>query len=173
MSEQRYLSPRFLSLSKESKGRLKGTVLRPFDLPQGPQAQGPALLTQYKLHCASTPLFHQNLLPLDEVAFQAVLVMANGEQLQPIVVLDTKTVFEVGSQLFQLLLVAVETEREHQCRSLDHVGVDVEVGADFENGLEIALVHERVSGWRNDCTLSVIPLFCNGLMVFGWMMVAP
>nr|ACM91090.1 unknown [uncultured bacterium Rlip1] len=29
------------------------------------------------------------------------------------------------------------------------------------------------SGLRNDCTLSVIPLFCSGLMVLGWMMVAP
>ena len=141
MSEQRSLSLRLLSPAEASKGRLKGTVLR--------QAQQPAFLTQYKLHRASTPLFHQNLLPLDEVAFQAVFVMANGEQLQPVIVLDTETVFEVGSQLFQLLLVAVEAEGEHQCRSLDHVGVDVEVGADFENGLEIALVHERVVAGRD------------------------
>ena len=124
-----------------SKGRLKGTVLR--------QAQQPAFLAQYKLHRASTPLFHQNLLPLDEVAFQAVLVMSDGEQLQSVIVLDAETIFEVGSQSFQLLLVAVEAEGEHQCRSLDHVRVDVEVGADFENGLEIALVHERVVAGRD------------------------
>ena len=100
------------------------------------------LLTENKLHRTPTPLFHQNLLPFDEVAFQAVLVMADSEQLQAVVVLDAETVFEVGSQLFQLLFVAVETEREHQGRGLDHVGVDVQVGADGKDGLEVALVHE-------------------------------
>ena len=67
-------------------------------------------LTKHKLHRASTPLLHQNLLPFDKVAFQAVLVMANGEQLQAVVVLDAETFFETGPQLFQLLFVAVEAE---------------------------------------------------------------
>ena len=67
-------------------------------------------LTKHKLHRASTPLFHQNLLPLDEVAFQAVLVMADSEQLQAVIVLDAETFFEAGPQLFQLLFVAVEAE---------------------------------------------------------------
>ena len=38
--------------------------------------------------------------------------MSDGEQLQAVVVFDTETVFKVGSQLFQLLFVAVEAERE-------------------------------------------------------------
>ena len=106
-------------------------------------------LTKHKLHSASAPLLHQNLLSLDEVILQAVLVMANGEQLQAVVVLDAETVFEFGSQLFQLLLVAVEAERKHQGGGLDHVGVDVEVGADGKDGLEVALVHERIVAGRD------------------------
>ena len=106
-------------------------------------------LTKHKLHRASTPLFHQDLLSLDEVALQAVLVMANGEQLQAVVVLDAETFFEAGPQLFQFLFVAVEAEGEHQGRGLDHVGVDVEVGADFEDGLQVALVHERIVARRD------------------------
>ena len=113
-------------------------------------------------------MFHQNLLPLDEVAFQAVFVMANGEQLQPVVVLDTETVFEVGSQLFQLLFVAVETEREHQRRSLDHVRVDVQIGTDFKDGLQVAFIHERVVAGRDgDQRLVVLDdVGGNGFVVF-------
>ena len=107
MSEQRSLSLRSLRQIEGSKGRLKGTVLRYFD---GLSTQQPAFLTQYKLHRASTPLLYQNLLSLNEVAFQAVLEMADGEQLQAIIVFDAETFFEVSSQLFQLLFVAVEAE---------------------------------------------------------------
>ena len=115
------------------------------------------LLLQHKLHCTSASLFHQNLLSLDEVAFQAVLVMADGEQLQAVVVLDTETIFEVGSQLFQLLFVAVETEGEHQRGSLNHVGVDVELDAKGENGFQVVFVHEgEVAGRDGDQGLVVL-----------------
>ena len=99
---------------------------------------------QNKLHSASTTLLHQNLLSLDEVLLQAVLVVPDGEQLQALVVLDAEIGFEAGSQLFQLLLVAVKAEGEHQCGGLDHIGVDVQVGANGEDGLQVALIHKRV-----------------------------
>ena len=75
--------------------------------------------------------------------------MPDSEQLQTFIILDAEIVFKAGPQLFQLLFVAVETEREHQSRGLDHVGVDVEVGADFEDGLQVTFVHERVVAGRD------------------------
>ena len=106
-------------------------------------------LTKNKLHRTTTALFHQDLLPLDEVSLQAVLVMADGEQLEPVVVFYAEIVFKACPQLFQLLLVAVEAEGEHQGGSLDHVCVDVEVGADGKDGLQVAFVHERVVAGRD------------------------
>lgn len=53
-----------------------------------------------------------------------------SEQLQAIIVLDTEIDFKAGSEQFQLLFVAVEAEREHQGRGLDHVGMDVQVSAE-------------------------------------------
>ena len=88
--------------------------------------------------------------------------------MQAFIILHTETVFEVGSQLFQLLLVAVEAEREHQSRGLDHIGVDVQVGADFEDGLQVAFVHERVvSGRDGDQRLVILDdIGGNALVVF-------
>ena len=75
--------------------------------------------------------------------------MPDGEQLQAFIIFDTEIFFETGSQLFQLLLVAVEAEGEHQGRGLYHVGVDVEVGADGEDGLQIAFFHKRIVAGRD------------------------
>jgi len=74
-------------------------------------------------------LFYKNLLAFDEVIFQAVLIVADGEQLQTFVVLDAEIVFEASHQLLQFGFVAVEAEREHQGGGLDYVGINAQIDA--------------------------------------------
>ena len=101
------------------------------------------------MHRATAALLHQNLLPLDEVVFQAVLVMADGEQLQVVIVLDAEIVVEASHQLIEFVLVAVEAERKHQSRGLDHIGVDVQFYANGEDGLQVVFVHKGEVAGRN------------------------
>ena len=115
------------------------------------------LLTENKLHRATAALLHQNLFPLDEVVFQAVLVVADGEQLQAVIVLDAEIVVEASHQLIEFAFVAVEAEREHQSRGLNHIGVDVQFDANGEDGFQVVFVHKgEVAGRNADQRLVVL-----------------
>ena len=59
--------------------------------------------------------------------------MPYRKQGQSLVVFHLEGLLESGKESFQLVVVVVEAEREHQGRGLDHIGVDVELVAGGED----------------------------------------
>ena len=76
--------------------------------------------------------------------------MADGEELQAVVVADDERLFEGGDELCELALVLVEADGEVQGRGLNHVGVDVQLVEHCKEDAEVLLVHERIVT-RTDC----------------------
>ena len=70
--------------------------------------------------------------------------MPDGKEGKALVVFHLEGLMERSDEAFQLPVVMVETEREHQGGCLDDVCVDVELIAGCEDDLQVMFVHERV-----------------------------
>lgn len=81
--------------------------------------------------------------------------MADGEELQAVVVADDERLLEGGDELGEFALVLVEADGEVQGRGLNHVGVDVELVEHAEEDAEVLLVHEGIvtRTYRHKCLI--------------------
>lgn len=103
----------------------------------------------YKLCRGTAALLEVDFPACNEGLLLTFLVMTDGVKLEVFVVFYAEHLAQRFHQGFALGIIVVEAEGEHEGRGLHHVGMDAELVADFENRLQVVLVHEGEVAWRN------------------------